>query len=238
MIKNFIKKPGFPDSMVNRNPSGEVPLQESSMDVGKRADIPSDTVIETKHLFSDPTINYHLIEEIGGGSEGTVYKAVAEDSSGSKRVVAFKEFHNQPDDEQRRHLEREMQLRQQLTGVPGVASYITHGYTAGRKLRFALVSEYIEGTTLEHIVQPGNNVAGKQFTEEEAKNFLYQALTCVGEFHKRFSRRTRRCANWIGLLCKPWKISAIRIIDYSWQSRIQKSYSHYRMVSTYWMEMG
>ncbi len=170
--------------MVLRNPSGmEFPFQESSKK--KRTDILPDTVIEVKHLLSDPEITYNLVEEIGGGSEGSVYKAVAEDGSGSKRVVAFKEFHNVPSDEQRRHLEREMHLRKELTGVPGVASYITHGYTAGKKLRFALVSEYIDGQTLDQLVQQGKDFAGKRFTEEEAKEFLYQALTCVGEFHKR-----------------------------------------------------
>lgn len=33
---------------------------------GKSTNIPLDAVIETKYLFSDPTITYHLIEEIGG----------------------------------------------------------------------------------------------------------------------------------------------------------------------------
>lgn len=101
--------------------------------------------INSSILWKAPILKgYRLIEEIGGGSQGTVYRAVQE---GTKRIVALKVIHEGTlfSNIERRRFENEVELASKLKHQ-NIVSIYSFGQDRGRAF-FAM--EYVDGEPLD-----------------------------------------------------------------------------------------
>ena len=134
-------------------------------------------VIKTRTLKG---INYDLLEELGGGSEGTVYRAAIQETG---EAVAVKVFHGMDPFVVGSHRMREMDLRKSLMGTPGIADYVVHGKATNphdRDTDHILITKYVSGTNLENVIAR----EGRILPEERARLILTRLSTTVNQLHK------------------------------------------------------
>src|SRR5262249_23589135 len=126
-------------------------------------------------LLHEQIPGYQLLEKLGQGSMGTVYKAR---QLRMNRLVAIKMLHPRLAAKQElwQRLEREAHLAAKLSHN-NIVQAIDVG-SAGSLHYF--IMEYVEGTTIKHDLEKG-----KIFTEREALEIIIQTAQALQHIHRR-----------------------------------------------------
>src|SRR3989338_274837 len=103
--------------------------------------VPGDAISTTLTINGSPDV-YTLLEERGDGGQGTLYKAQR-----GEDVVAVKVLHRKPTSGERERFDS----WQKLDDVAGVTHLLTHGVSNLELRNYAVVSDYVEGVTLEQL---------------------------------------------------------------------------------------
>jgi serine/threonine protein kinase len=112
---------------------------------------------------------YTLLEEIGRGGQGTVYRA--RDAEGN--TVACKVLNTRPEEEIQHRLDFCRTPRQHVSHI------IEHGLTTESNLpRYLIVSEFVGGKTLEDALKQG-----ERFPQERALSVMEQLALALKQFH-------------------------------------------------------
>lgn len=115
--------------------------------------------------------SYTLLEERGHGAQGTVYKAKCDDNS----LVAVKILHKRPDREERERIA----TWQKVNDVPQAIQLLDHGRTNLDLKNYALVSDYVDGVTLEQLRSQC------AISEEVLREILSQSATILEGIHQQ-----------------------------------------------------
>src|SRR5438132_10032870 len=130
---------------------------------------------EISALLHQPMPGYELIEKLGNGSMGTVYKAR---QLSMNRMVAIKMLHPR--------LAAKQELLQRLEREAHLAGKLSHNnlvqaidFGSAGSLHY-FVMEYIEGTTIKHELEKG-----KIYSEPEALDLILQVARALQHAHRR-----------------------------------------------------
>ncbi len=122
---------------------------------------------------------YTILERIGGGGKGVVYKAVKEDTGATAAVKMMSFGRNRRHQRSLQTFRREIQITKQLDH-PNVVRYLGDGIAAGAPY---LAIEYVDGGTLDDLVRNG---AGGRMELPEAVPLFIQLLEAVAHMHARY----------------------------------------------------
>ncbi|KAJ1929497.1 hypothetical protein IWQ60_001109 [Tieghemiomyces parasiticus] len=114
---------------------------------------------------------YTLLEKLGSGSFGVVYKAIHEETG---QTVAIKQIDLDSADEDLDHIRQEIQVLAQCCNSPFVTRY--YGATV-RGFRLWIVMEYMNGGSCLDLLRAGS------FTEEQIGCVVYQLLQGLVYLH-------------------------------------------------------
>lgn len=116
---------------------------------------------------------YQLVELLGQGGMGQVYRALAPDGTAVAVKVMAEESAESPELQER--FDREMEIMASLDH-PNIVKVIERGRTGVFKF---FVMELIEGTTLRHLIREG------RLTEPDILSIAIQTLRALGYAHAR-----------------------------------------------------
>ena len=122
---------------------------------------------------------YTILEKIGGGGKGVVYKAIKDDSGASTAIKMM--IFNRNKSKKQRSIEsfrREIQMTKQLQH-PHIIRYIGDGISYGAPY---LAIEYVEGGTLDELIR---NAPGGRMNLPQAVPLFLQLLEAVAYMHGR-----------------------------------------------------
>ncbi|KAJ1924292.1 hypothetical protein IWQ60_005299 [Tieghemiomyces parasiticus] len=129
---------------------------------------------------------YTLLEKLGSGSFGVVYKAIHEETG---RTVAIKQIDLDSADEDLDHIRQEIQVLAQCCNSPFVTRY--YGATV-RGFRLWIVMEYMNGGSCLDLLRAGS------FTEEQIGCVVYQLLQGLVYLHSESKiHRDIKCKYWM-----------------------------------------
>ena len=120
---------------------------------------------------------YTILEKIGGGGKGVVYKAIKDDSGASAAIKML--LFNRNKSKKQRSIEmfrREIQITKQLNH-PNIIRYLGDGMAAGAPY---LAIEYVEGGNLDELIR--NNPAERLDLPQTVPLFI-QLLEAVAHMH-------------------------------------------------------
>ncbi len=134
------------------------------------------TLIPGEELSTSLTINgcpetYTLLEERGHGRQGILYKAKREDGT----VVAVKVLDRNPNAE----TQKAFVSWQKAGAVSCISRLLAHGTSSLDLKKYAVVSDYIDGVTLEELR------VGTPLSEENIREILVQSATIIQEIHAK-----------------------------------------------------
>ncbi|MEK7486471.1 MAG: serine/threonine-protein kinase, partial [Planctomycetota bacterium] len=129
-------------------------------------------VLETSGMISKQIGGYQLLEVLGEGGMGVVYKAY---HPGLKQIVAIKlmKAESQSSEKTIQRFLREMQIMAKLEH-PGIVKILNSGEEEGR---FYLIMEYVQGASLEK--------KSSQLTLHEKVEILMMVLEALAYAHQR-----------------------------------------------------
>lgn len=120
------------------------------------------------------TINgtsYTLLEERGHGAQGKLYSAKCDNGT----LVAVKILHKRPDADERERIA----TWKKVNDVPHVTRLLDHGKTSLDLKNYALVSDYVDGVTLEQLRNQ------RAISEEVLREILSQSATILDGIHQQ-----------------------------------------------------
>lgn len=132
----------------------------------------------TVHVGELPTIDgYTILERIGGGGKGVVYKAIKDDSGASAAIKMM--IFNRNKSKKQRSIEsfrREIQMTKQLHH-PNIIRYLGDGIARGFPY---LAIEYVSGGTLDELIRA---TPGSRLDLPQAVPLFLQLLEAVAYMH-------------------------------------------------------
>ena len=135
---------------------------------------------QAEFLFPEGTVlkdRYRIEQVLGQGGMGVTYKAI-DLSSGEAAAIKLLHFSRMQDWKTLEMFEREAAILKQLRH-PQIPDYLDYAADETRTdVQFMLVQEYIDGKTLEQLVEEGWHCS-----EEEAGNILMQLLDVLEYLH-------------------------------------------------------
>ncbi|MCD8351074.1 MAG: FHA domain-containing serine/threonine-protein kinase [Planctomycetaceae bacterium] len=142
----------------------------------------------TDHLTDQPKLDadglpqvegFTILEKIGGGGRGIVYKAVKDDT-GAAAAIKMMNFNRNKSRKQRsiEMFRREIQITKQLHH-PNIIRYLGDGISGGAPF---LAIEYVDGGTLDELIQ---DAPGNKLDMPQAVPLFIQLLEAVAHMHSR-----------------------------------------------------